>query len=53
LRIIEIKKEWEKLNTFLKVFLIFVAMYIGTDLAYFIYGVGQDLGEVIYCNFFK
>lgn len=47
---IDVKEEWRKLNVFLKVAFILVAMYIGTDLASFIYGVGQDLGDAIYCN---
>lgn len=50
---IDLKKEWRRLNVFLKVPLILVAVYMGTDLASFIYGVGQDLGEVVFCNFFN
>lgn len=48
-----IKQEWQELNVFLKIIFITVIVCIGTDVAYFIYGVGQDLGDAVYYNILK
>mgnify|MGYP005855608347 CR=1 FL=1 len=49
----DVNKEWKELNGYFKIIFILLAIYIGTDLLSFIYGVGKDLGDVVYYNVYK